>query len=233
MKKNIFKIIDIVIIFLYALVILSVLTSVCSVKYFRVLPQDRSSFLLCVIFIIVLPVLASVGSFVIKRKKILSQICSVLIMLLVLISAIVYAVLFLLGGICSYTTDIGDYQEFDNRVLHNMSDDKPLFPNVIPEYAQDIEYEYLYRRTLDDEIAITLKYCYDSETAFEKEREEISKNQNVIFEEVAGERITYYTANSDRVIFVIFDYDQRAVLYGYFKEMSMEEIDNKVAISLN
>lgn len=229
MKKT-FKIIDIIFTILYALIILSALISACSVKYFHVLSEDRSSIFVCVIFIIVLPVLAGVGSFVIKREKIQWQICLVLVKLLVLIGAIFYAVLFLLGGICSYTTDIGDYQKFDKTVSKNMSDGKSLFPDAIPEYAQDMEYQYLYKRTLDDEIAITLKYVFDSEAAFEKEREEISRNQNVILEDVEGERITYYTANSGRVIFASFDYDQRTVLYGYFNEMDIEEITNWVVI---
>ena len=224
MKKNIFKIIDIIMLFLYAFIIIAVLLSVCSVKYFYVLPKDVGSLWVCVIFVIVLPALAGVGSVVIKSEKIRWKVCQAFIKLVVLVGAMIYATIFLLGGICSYTTDVADYHKFDTVVLKDMEDDKSLFPDAIPEYAQEVEYRYLYKRTLDDEIGITLKYGYDSEASFEKERDKISQNQNVILEEAEGEKDTYYTVNSERVIFASFDNEQRTVVYGYFNGMKPEEI---------
>jgi len=232
MKKinGFFNIVSLTIIFMYAFIILGVFLCMGTVEYFNVLPAHRSSILLCAFFVIGLPVLADVGYLTIRSSKLILQICKVIVMLFVLLCSIVYATLFLIGGgLCSYTTDLDNYQSFDERVRQDMSDNKSLLPQEVPEYAQDIKYEYLYQQTLDDEIAVTLKYRFDTLEAFEQEKATVSRNENVFLTEKTGDISTYYTAKARRVIFATFDNEEQTVIYGYFVAMSQEEIENVVS----
>lgn len=222
---KVFKVLKGILTILYLIIMLAVITSICAVKYFSVLPTLGNDTIVAFLCVFVVPILISVAVHLKTAKnRMVYEICKIAVMLLVLGASVVNAGLFMLGGVCSYTTDISDYHEFDDRVTELVSRTKLLLPDEIPENAQDVAYQYLYHQTFDDEIGITLKYRYDEQSEFEKEKELIAQNENIIsVEEIEGRDI-YYTAKGDRSIFAIFDKKEQAVTYGHFHKMDEFEI---------
>lgn len=87
--------------------------------------------------------------------------------------------------------------------------------------ASDIEYSYFYRQTLDDEVKMTLAYTLEEEE-FEKERRRIEGTYHIVSEEKIENTDLYFTAVSERVIFVGFDEDRHSILYGYLANMGQK-----------
>lgn len=219
------RIVKAIFVVFYAIIMVAVIACMCSVKYISLLPSLKDDTIVAFLCVFVVPILVSVAVHLKTAKnRVVYEICKIVVMLLVLGASVINAGLFMLGGVCSYTDDISDYHEFDDRVTELVSRTNILLPEEIPENAQDVTYRYMYHQTLDDVIGITLKYRYDEQSEFEKEKELIAQNKNILsVEEIEGRDI-YYTAKGDRCIFASFDKREQEVTYGHFHHMEAFEI---------
>ncbi len=205
---------------LYLVIASAFLWSLRSVKFFKVGSENCGIFWLCVIFAIIMP--AGMIFWFFRKTTNKGDILKLIVSIPVLLCAAGSVIFFMLGGgICSATTDIADYGELNEMVKRQVESGNYPFPTKVPQQASDIEYSYFYRQTLDDEVKMTLAYTLEEEE-FEKERRRIEGTYHIVLEEKIENTDLYFTAVSERVIFVGFDEDRHRVLYGYLANMGQK-----------
>ena len=216
--------IKILLIILYLVIAFVFIWSLLSVKFFKVGSENCGIFWLCIVLAIITPIVMIFWFLCKTTNK--GDILRLIVSLPVLLCAAGSVILFVLGGgICSVTTDIADYGELDERVKRQVESGNYPFPDKVPEQALDIEYSYFYRQTLDDEVKMTLAYTLEEEE-FEKERKRIEDTYLIVSEERIENTDFYFTAVSERVIFVAFDEDRHRILYGYLANMGQETLED-------
>lgn len=210
-------------------------SSIFSVKYFKVVEENKVIFGESVMFVFLLPILATVFCFRLGKGDggqygMVKKIILIFASIIALLCSIVCCVLFEFGGICSVTSKLSDYRKFDESVENYIRKESFLFPQGIPDKMENAQYSYELFCHLDNEIKITLTGSFaDKQTLWEQEEFIKSSYQIIAEKEQEGKRC-YFTAVSDHVVFAAFDDVKQTVFYGYFAntDKDLEYYENMV-----
>lgn len=183
---------------------------------------------LSILLIFVIPIFVSLFFMKSKMKIANSIIIIICVNLIVLICNLFYFSIFCLGGgVCSVTNKLENYLEFDKQVEIVVGDGEFPFPDEIPQNTRDVEYYYEYIKTLDDEINISLTFCYEDSESFKKEQARISEQFDIVSVKESDNTICYFIQNSDIVNFVAFYKNEQKITYGYYAYVDSEIVEQE------
>lgn len=178
-------------------------------------------------FIQVFISVAIVAFMVLKPEK--KSRCRVFgISILVLVLTVVTLFFPFFTGIESVTTDTDNYLCLDKRVEEQIEKNLFPFPNKLnKEKVKEIQYNYKFIKTLDDEAAIFLAQTYKEKEDYLKEKERILNNYTIVYESNKGpQKIVFTVYSTSRDIFCIFYDEEKTIRYGYYSFNMMEDVEN-------